>query len=111
MLEATMTEARCREIVSLRSKGLCEKCGNPGRLEKAHRVARSKGGQWMPSNILDPCHTCTSRARVRERLASPRCPRPGRGACVAPEEGRGSVREAGRRRRMVMALTALIYHV
>lgn len=66
---ATMTEARCREIVSQRSKGLCEKCGQPGRLEKAHRVARSQGGLWTPANILDLCNACHTGNHARPAFA------------------------------------------
>lgn len=51
-------ERRCREIVAERSGGLCEICGRRGRLEKAHRLARSQQGAWDPSNILDLCSGC-----------------------------------------------------
>lgn len=52
-------ERTCREVVSTRSGGICERCGRgaPG-LEKAHRVGRGQGGKWVPSNILDLCHDC-----------------------------------------------------
>lgn len=56
--ERTPEEVRCREAVAARSEGLCEGCGHPTGLEKAHRVARSQGGAWQASNILDLCHTC-----------------------------------------------------
>lgn len=54
----TLTEQRCRDLVADRSKGMCEKCGDSRGLEKAHRLARSQGGLWLPSNILDLCHSC-----------------------------------------------------
>lgn len=54
----TAEERQCRQVVAERSEGMCEKCGLPSGLEKAHRIARSQGGKWEPSNILDLCHTC-----------------------------------------------------
>lgn len=54
----TADEKKCRQIVSERSDDQCEMCGNPGPLEKAHRIARSQGGRWDPSNVLDLCHFC-----------------------------------------------------
>ncbi len=62
-------EARCREIVSRRSGGLCEICGEPGRLEKAHRRARSQLGAWEASNILDLCRLCHSRDHANPKDA------------------------------------------
>lgn len=54
----TTRERSCRQVVAERSEGLCEKCGSGGGLEKAHRIARSQGGKWDPSNVLDLCHDC-----------------------------------------------------
>lgn len=54
----TAEERDCRKVVAERSEGLCEMCGAPGGLEKAHRIARSQGGRWDPSNVLDLCHGC-----------------------------------------------------
>lgn len=54
----TAEEKACRQVVSERSEGMCEKCGRPGPLEKAHRIARSQGGRWDASNVLDLCHDC-----------------------------------------------------
>lgn len=54
----TAEEKSCRQIVADRSEGICEKCGKSGALEKAHRIARSQGGRWEPSNVLDLCHDC-----------------------------------------------------
>lgn len=56
--EVTPEERQCRALVAERSQGLCECCGRSGALEKAHRVARSQGGKWDASNILDLCHKC-----------------------------------------------------
>lgn len=54
----TAEERSCRRVVADRSEGICEKCGRAGGLEKAHRIARSQGGRWDPSNVLDLCHDC-----------------------------------------------------
>lgn len=55
---ATEEETACRSVVAKRSGGFCETCGEPGALDKAHRVARSQGGEWRASNILDLCRRC-----------------------------------------------------
>lgn len=62
-------EEACRRIVAQRSGGLCETCGTPGGLEKAHRVARSQGGRWDPENILDLCHSCHAGNHARPTRA------------------------------------------
>lgn len=54
----TAEERNCRKVVAERSEGMCEMCGSSGGLEKAHRIARSQGGQWDVSNVLDLCHGC-----------------------------------------------------
>ena len=54
-------EGVCRAIVDARSGAFCERCGEPGRLDKAHRIARSQGGRWDPVNILDMCRDCHQR--------------------------------------------------
>lgn len=54
----TAEEKGCRQTVADRSEGMCEMCGKPGALEKAHRIARSQGGRWDASNVLDLCHDC-----------------------------------------------------
>ena len=51
-------ERACRALVEQRSKGMCEKCASPQGLQKAHRLARSQGGEWDAANILDLCHAC-----------------------------------------------------
>ena len=52
-----MTEARARAIVRDRSGGRCELCPAPGS-EWSHRIARSRGGLWAPSNGLWLCGIC-----------------------------------------------------
>jgi hypothetical protein len=47
-------ESATREIVTERSMGRCEKCGNPG-AQMHHRKNRSQGGLWSPSNIIFLC--------------------------------------------------------
>lgn len=54
----TPEERNCRAIVAARSGGFCERCGNPGQLEKAHRTARSQLGAWRASNVMDLCRKC-----------------------------------------------------
>lgn len=51
-------ETECRALVSRRSGGICEICGSYPAADKAHRLARSQGGQWDAANILDACRTC-----------------------------------------------------
>ena len=53
-----MNETKCRTIVSARSGGMCERCGNARAHEKHHRVNRSAGGTWTPENIGDLCPGC-----------------------------------------------------
>ena len=48
-----MDEATCRKLVSARSGGVCERCGAIRAAGKHHRVKRSQGGRWTPSNIVD----------------------------------------------------------
>lgn len=65
----TAEERSCRQIVAGRSEGICEKCGRAGGLEKAHRIARSQGGRWDPSNVLDLCHDCHHGHHAEPQLA------------------------------------------
>lgn len=67
--KVTAQERTCRQIVSERSEGMCEKCGRAGPLEKAHRVARSQGGLWDASNVLDLCHLCHHGNHSRPKIA------------------------------------------
>jgi hypothetical protein len=48
-------ERATREAVPGRSGGRCEYCRGAG-TEMHHRIARSQGGLWAPSNILHLCH-------------------------------------------------------
>lgn len=50
-----MNEATCRKIVDERSNRMCERCGTAPADSKHHRLKRSHGGQWTPSNIVDLC--------------------------------------------------------
>lgn len=50
-----MNEKRCREIVSHRSEGFCERCCRNGRLTMHHRKKRGQGGLWAPENIVAVC--------------------------------------------------------
>lgn len=51
-------EQRARNAVKARSTGRCEiGCGRPG-TDAAHRSARSRGGQWVPWNLLWLCRSC-----------------------------------------------------
>jgi hypothetical protein len=54
-----MNETKCREIVSARSHGICERCGTARADSKHHRVKR-RIGKWEPSNIVDLCGTGTT---------------------------------------------------
>jgi hypothetical protein len=48
-------EVRGREVVYARSGGVCELCGVRRAESWSHRVARSRGGLWQPSNGLHLC--------------------------------------------------------
>lgn len=50
-----MSEAVGRERTDARCGGRCEGCGRPGCQNFAHRIARSGGGLWLPSNGLRLC--------------------------------------------------------
>jgi len=53
-----MTERKARRIVYARSNGVCEQCGRQRATDYQHRVNRSQGGKWSPSNALHLCHPC-----------------------------------------------------
>lgn len=59
-----MNEQECRRIVAARSGGICEvnvpeRCR--GRAESMHhRLKRSHGGNWVPSNVLHVCGSGTT---------------------------------------------------
>lgn len=48
-------EGRGRAIVYARSGGVCECCGARRAESWSHRVAKSRGGLWSPSNGLHLC--------------------------------------------------------
>lgn len=48
-------EARGRAVVYTRSEGVCECCGVRRAESWSHRVAKSRGGLWQPSNGLHLC--------------------------------------------------------
>lgn len=54
----TAAERHTRALVTTRSQGLCERCGQAPATDKAHRIGRAVGGKWTPENILDLCHPC-----------------------------------------------------
>jgi hypothetical protein len=54
-----MNEQRARMIVSERNVNTCEGCGRRGE-SFAHRVRRSQGGPWTPSNGLRLCGSGTT---------------------------------------------------
>ena len=49
------TEATATPIVHGRSMGRCEICWTREATDRAHRVARSQGGTWSPTNLLHLC--------------------------------------------------------
>jgi hypothetical protein len=52
--DKVMSEQTCREIVALRSDGVCEICG-VARAETMHHRLTRKYGPWSPSNIVALC--------------------------------------------------------
>jgi hypothetical protein len=58
-----VNEATCQQIVIRRSGGVCERCGRERATGKHHRVKRSHGGQWTPSNVVDLCGSGTTGCR------------------------------------------------
>lgn len=55
-----MNEARARGIVAERSGGVCEVCGSARATNMHHRLNRSQGGTWAPSNLLHLCGSGTT---------------------------------------------------
>lgn len=49
-----MNEKKCRQLVAIRSQGLCERCGRRGDTFH-HRKNRSAGGGWSLTNIVHLC--------------------------------------------------------
>ena len=52
------SEKAARAALAARSRGFCERCGQPGPTDAAHRKARSQGGKWATSNLLHLCRDC-----------------------------------------------------
>lgn len=52
------SEGNARKVVKARSGGRCETCGSSEPLDWAHRLNRSHGGLWCPSNGLAQCRSC-----------------------------------------------------
>lgn len=55
------TEYYTRPAVQARSGGWCEYCGAKA-TEMHHRINRSQGGGWHPSNIVHLCSNCHRKA-------------------------------------------------
>lgn len=56
-----VSERRGRDMVRARSGGVCEvqvRCRGARATEWHHRVNRSQGGTWCPSNGLHACSAC-----------------------------------------------------
>lgn len=65
--KVTPEERSSRRIVKARpADGLCERCGRRPGCEYCHRLARSQGGLWCPTNAWWGCTQCH-----RECHASP----------------------------------------
>lgn len=65
-------ERRARRIVGRRSGGWCEACDRYSATDWHHRLNRSQGGLWCPSNGMHLCRTChhlitTEREVAKER--------------------------------------------
>lgn len=51
-------EPATRDAVQNRSCGICETCGKQRATDMHHRIPRSVGGGWHPSNIVHVCRGC-----------------------------------------------------
>ncbi len=51
-------EQQARRLVSERSGGVCEGCGQARATDWHHRLARSQGGKWAAENGLHLCRQC-----------------------------------------------------
>lgn len=54
-------ESRTRQLVAIRSGGVCERCGVRRADSVHHRINRSQGGPWTASNCV---HLCGSGATL-----------------------------------------------
>lgn len=66
----TKEERRARRIVKARpAEGLCERCARRPGCEYCHRLARSQGGLWCPSNAWWGCTQCHRECHASPALA------------------------------------------
>jgi hypothetical protein len=65
----TGAERKGRQVVRLRSGGMCEICGTRQATDWQHRKNRSQGGDWLPSNGLDVCRTCHEEIHLNPEAA------------------------------------------
>ena len=66
----TPAERSSRRIVKARPAGLlCERCGRRPGSEYCHRLARSQGGLWCPSNAWWGCSQCHRECHASPALA------------------------------------------
>jgi hypothetical protein len=59
-MSRTSGEHRARRRTAERSNGVCERCDQSRAVEWQHRVRRSQGGAWCPSNGVHLCTRCHS---------------------------------------------------
>lgn len=59
-MTARFPEGRGRGIVWQRSGGQCEICGQCPADGVSHRIAKSRGGSWHPSNLIAACGSGTT---------------------------------------------------
>lgn len=62
-------ERRARRLVYRRSGGWCEACDRRAGAEWHHRINRSQGGLWCPSNGLHLCIPCHTYVTLHPRAA------------------------------------------
>lgn len=63
------SESRTRRIVKARAAHSCEITGAYGPTDMSHRLARSGGGQWQPSNLINASHDVHMWLEANPRLA------------------------------------------
>ncbi|WP_037065872.1 hypothetical protein [Pseudonocardia acaciae] len=62
-------ERRARRLVARRSGGWCEMCDRVSATDWHHRLNRSQGGLWCPSNGLHLCRICHAHAGAFRTVA------------------------------------------
>jgi hypothetical protein len=67
---ASMAESQARAVVLARSGGVCEWHGTHGGTDWSHRLHRSHGGPWTPSNGLWLCHSLHMALHSQYRAAA-----------------------------------------